>query len=266
MQVLWQRVAGADARRPDDGGALDLLTVLEPNRMLVDRDDRSPELNLDSRRLQSTSGVLTGARRKGGQQSRRHVDQQDAYALGIESKAVAPNRDLYRLRQSPRRFDAGRTSPDHDEGELGRGLLALATHLGLFENREKTIAKSSSVGQRVERQRELRRTGDPEERSARAGGDDEVVVGNLRIVAERDKVSRLVDAADPPVSESHVRGVTEDRANRKRHVGRFESRGRHLVEQRLKRVEVVLVVDRDAHVAPGQALRACDAAKAAAKD
>ena len=93
-----------------------------------------------------------------------------------------------------------------------------------------------------------------------------MVVVDLGTVAERDPIARLVDAAHEGVSESHVRGVSEDRADREGHVGRLESGRRDLVEQRLERVEVVLVDDGDPDVLVGQDLGGCDPRKTPTDD
>ena len=93
-----------------------------------------------------------------------------------------------------------------------------------------------------------------------------MVVGDLRTVTEDHDVAALIDAAHAAVAETNVLGVAEDRADGKGDVGRFESGRRHLVEQRLKRVEVVLVDDGHAHVATGQTLGGGDPGEPSPKD
>ena len=58
-----------------------------------------------------------------------------------------------------------------------------------------------------------------------------------------------VDRARPAVVERHLGVAAEDRPHRERDVGGVEARGRHLVQQRLERVEVLGVDDR--HVGTG---------------
>ena len=137
----------------------------------------------------------------------------------------------------------------------------LAADLGLFEHREQPIPEASSVGQGVERHGELRRAGNAEEGGGRPGRDHQVVVVNLRTVTERDEISCLIDAAHATVTKSHVRGVAENRANRKGHVGRLKTGRRHLIQQWQERVEVVLVDNGDPNVLMGQALGSGDAAE-----
>ena len=86
--------------------------------MLVDTHDRSTELDFDAARFELSLRVVAGALGKGRQETRCHVDQHDANPLGGETKAVALNGDLNQLGQRARGLDAGRSSPDHDEGEL----------------------------------------------------------------------------------------------------------------------------------------------------
>ena len=60
--------------------------------------------------------------------------------------------------------------------------------------------------------------------------------------------------------------MAEDRANREGDVGRFESGRRHLVQQWLERMEVVLVDDGHAHVATGQTLGGGDPGEPSPED
>jgi len=83
---VGQRVAGADAGRPNDRRAFDPLAVTEVDRMLVDTHDRSTELDFDAARFELSLRVVAGALGKGRQETRCHVDQHDANPLGVETK------------------------------------------------------------------------------------------------------------------------------------------------------------------------------------
>jgi hypothetical protein len=68
------------------------------------------------------------------------------------------------------------------------------------------------------------------------------------------------------VTESHVLGVTEYRADGKGHVGRFQSGRRYLIEERHERMKIVLVDDRDSDVSIGQSLGDRDASESPTND
>jgi hypothetical protein len=93
-----------------------------------------------------------------------------------------------------------------------------------------------------------------------------VVEGDLGVVVEDNDAARVIDFANATMAETDVVGVAEDRADGVGHVGRFESRRRHLVQQGQERVEVVLVHDGDANVLVDQSPRGGDARESSADD
>ena len=88
-------------------------------------------------------------------------------------------------------------------------------------------------------------TGYPEEFSRGPGRDDQLVVAEYRPVLEHDAPLVEVHLSHLPVTERHVFALPEDRAHRICDVRYVETRGGQLVEQRLERVEIVPVDDRD---------------------
>jgi hypothetical protein len=187
-RCLGQRVTGTDAGRPDDGGALDPLAVVESDGVLFDLDDRSPELDLDARRFESSSRVGARALGKARQQARRDVDQDDADPGGVESEAVTPNGDLINSVNAPEVSTPVGPPPTttnvRSTASLARSLRTSASS----STESSRLRRSSSVGQRIERHREPRGTLHTEECGRRARGDHEVVVADLRRVRERDQV------------------------------------------------------------------------------
>src|SRR5664280_2230007 len=118
------------------------------------------------------------------------------------------------------------------------------------------------VGQRIERQCELLGTGHGEVCRNRARRHHEVVEGNLRAIIDDDDPSRVVNGTYATVTKANVSGGAENRSNWVGDVGRLEARGRHLVQERLKRVEVVLVDNRDANILITEAFGSRDSREA----
>jgi hypothetical protein len=77
----------------------------------------------------------------------------------------------------------------------------------------------------------------------RAGGDDEVVVGDL-VAVEAHRAVREVDGGDFAEDHRDV-GTAHDAADRRGDVARVEHRRRHLVEERLEDVVVTPIDQRD---------------------
>jgi len=107
---VGQRVAGADAGRPNDR-AHSPLAVTEVDRMLVDTHDRSTELDFDAARFELSLRVVAGALGKGRQETRCMSTNTTRIRSGRD-EAVALNGDLNQLGQRARGLDAGRSSPD----------------------------------------------------------------------------------------------------------------------------------------------------------
>ena len=78
-----------------------------------------------------------------------------------------------------------------------------------------------------------------------AGGQHEVVEGQVGLPVDVQRRAVPVDAGDSALPEAHVALAVEQAPHDVGHVGRAQAGGGHLVQQRLEGVEVVLVDERD---------------------
>ena len=106
---------------------------------------------------------------------------------------------------------------------------------------------------------------DSEEVDLRAEREDEVVVGRRLQLAERHLARVEVDRGDLVLVDAHVVLLVEEVADRMADRRLLEETRRHLVEQRLEGVVVVLVDDHDVGVALLQLLGRADPGEAAAE-
>ncbi len=79
-------------------------------------------------------------------------------------------------------------------------------------------------------------------------------------------MASVVDLANLRVTEPDVAGLAEDGADGISDLGGFEHCGRHLVQERQERVEIVLVDDRDSHVFVRETAGSRDAGETTADD
>ena len=105
---------------------------------------------------------------------------------------------------------------------------------------------------------------DPERVADRAGGDDQGVVLDGRAVVGVHQPAGDVDVVDASHAHHQVALPTEDAPHCVSDVVGVQARGGHLVEQRLKRVEVVRVDQRDVDRCAPQPAHRVQAAEAGA--
>jgi len=80
----------------------------------------------------------------------------------------------------------------------------------------------------------------------RPGGDDQVVVGNLRVGGFHDAAGQI-ESSDFGHEDRNIFARAKNGADRGGDFSGRESGGSHLVEKRLERVEILAVDDRDMH-------------------
>jgi hypothetical protein len=107
---------------------------------------------------------------------------------------------------------------------------------------------------------------DPEEIDARAERHDEVVVLGRGHLGELHLPSGEVQLLDPGLVDGDVRLLVEEIADRMSYGGRLEQVGRHLVQQRLERVVIVLVDEDDVRIDVSQCSRRADPCEPSAED
>ena len=99
----------------------------------------------------------------------------------------------------------------------------------------------------------------------RAGGDDQIVVGQLEAV-HLDDASLQIEAQHFAQQDFDVGVLGEDVANGRGDLSRRNTGSRHLVQQRLEGVMILAIEQRDLHRQTRQRLSSLQAAKAAADD
>ena len=97
VDAARERSAGGDARRPDDSRRFQSLAVGESNRVRLDFNHRTAELNVDALLLELALRVGARGLGKRGQQLRREIDESHADLRGVQSKAVALDHDVDEL-------------------------------------------------------------------------------------------------------------------------------------------------------------------------
>ncbi len=238
---LDQRI-GLHASRPHCRVRADALAGVELD--VVSRDAphvRSIE-DVDTTRHERVVSVLLRGRRERGQQLLFALDDPHRHAVEIQVGEVLAQDGVDQFGQRSRGLDTGRAAADDRERQHavfhGRRI-----DLGCLEAPEDVVSQPHRVSQVVEGQRVVGRTLDAEEVGGCARSHHQVVVAE-QLLALDDHVSCLgVDPADTPVAEPNVIDAVEQPAHRMGDVGGVQACGRHLVEKRLERVEVVPVDD-----------------------
>jgi hypothetical protein len=191
------------------------------------------------------------------------VDQDDAGQRPVEAEAVTHHRHVEQFHNGARDLDAGRPATDHDERERAvRGMGSFPVRL--LQAEQDVVTKMAGVIDRVEGMGVARRTQHPEEIDDSARGDDQRVEGNvvgavitggvvgLAGAGETDGPLLEIDPGHLAQAKMEVGGAADTGPNRIGHVGGVETSRRHLVEQRLERVVVVLINQRDVNGNPRQ--------------
>ena len=128
------------------------------------------------------------------------------------------------------------------------------------------VLQADRIGERVQRKRVFGRALDAEEVHLGAESEDEVVVGQRLELAETDLARVEIDRRDRVLVNARVRLLVNEVANRVADRRLLEQPRRHLVQERLERVVVVLVDEDDVDIALLELLHGADAREAAADD
>jgi hypothetical protein len=160
-----------------------------------------------------------------------------------------PDDEVDELRERTGELDAGGTAPGDHEAQrpvVGRARSGRRDRR-LLEALQHRVAQQGRLGERLQSERMLGDSGHTEVLGDRTRCDHEMVVGDLRRVTEPHGMTGRVDGDDLTESDLDLL-ASQDRAQRDADVLRLQSRGRDLVEQRLERVMVPTVDQRDARV------------------
>ena len=105
----------------------------------------------------------------------------------------------------------------------------------------------------------------PEKVSRRARSQNQIIVMNFAVICD-DNVALLVNALRLRHEQIDVGAVAEKGTNRVSYLARLQNGSRHLIQKRLKQMEVVAVNQSHFDVFFGEKLTDFDAAEAAAND
>ena len=172
------------------------------------------------------------------------LDERDARFGGVDLAEVVLKTVVGDLRQRAGELHAGRPAADDREVEQRAADFRIVFGLCLLERRIDATADISGVFDRFEARRVLGPFIAAKVAVARPGGDDEIIVMNVAL--------RRVDALQVEIEADHlgehhlaVRVAREDPTERRRDVRRRQTAGCHLVEERLKEMEVAPIDKHD---------------------
>ena len=159
------------------------------------------------------------------------------------------------LRERPRQLDSCRAAADQHE----RQQLALPRGIGLalgpLEGKQDPPADVERVLERLQSWRMGRPLGVAEVGVARAGADDQEVVGERRPVGQVDDAAFDVDARRLSQNDALVGRAAQDPPDRRGDVPGRQRRCRDLVQERLEQVVIAPVQHGDADVLAAKRLR-----------
>jgi hypothetical protein len=169
------------------------------------------------------------------------------------------------LRERARGLDPGWAAADDDDVQ-GAVLDQRRFAIGRFPGLQDMVLQADRVGERVQRKGMFLRSLDTEEVDLGAEPEDEVVVGQGLELTETDLARVEIDRRDRVLVNARVRLLVDEVANRVADCRLLDQPRRHLVQERLEGVVIVLVDEDDLDVALLELLRGADAREAAADD
>ena len=162
-----------------------------------------------------------------------------------------------------RHLDAGRAATDHREGHQAAALLGIVLIFRTLERHQDAATQIGRVIERFQAGRVECPIVSAEIGVARTGREHEIIELHTASVGH-DFPALEIDAGDFGQHHSGVALAAENVANGRRDIGRRKTRGRHLVEQRLKHMMIVAIDERDVERLTGEALGGRQSAEAAA--
>ena len=169
------------------------------------------------------------------------------------------------FRERTGQLHAGGACPDDEEREPFHLLGRIGRSLGALERRENARPDAKGVLQRLQAGRVWRPLIVTEVRMRASRRDDQEVVGTGDSI---DVDGLALDVYPPRLAEEHGRVAlaAQNVPQRGGDGGRGEACGRHLVEQRLKRMVIVAIDQQDVHRCGAEGVRGGEPAEAAADD
>ena len=242
------KIHRANARRPDHRLGRNLRAALELEHVAVVIDNLSVEHHVDALAFEHADGFLLQILRHHRQHVPRRLDQHHAHIAEVEIMKFFLLH-FNQLGDRARLFDARRSAAHHHERQyffaLGRrNFIRFARALELMQhviaNRERLLNRFHSVGVRLN-------IFHPEEIRRRARRQDQIIVRNLAVIGQHH-VARLINALRLRHEQLHIFIVAEERADRISDLVGREHRRRHLIQKRLKQMEIMTVNQSDVDV------------------
>src|SRR6185295_2326129 len=227
-------------------------------------DDRSGPY-FDTELCQRRARGVTQRVRKRREQIRTAFEKDDARGFGMDVAEIVTQRLSRDLGKRTRELDAGGSAADDDEREQPALRDRIALPFRGLERQQHPPSHLERIVQRLETRCARLPLRVAEVRVRRAGGDDQIVVGERSMIGD-DRLRRRIDRADIGQQHLDVPLVAQDPADRRRDVSRGQRRRRHLIEQRLKDMVVVSIEQRDLDRSIRQSSRRVEPAKPAAYD
>jgi len=248
-----------DAGCPDERVRGQDLTTLEVHAAGTGPVDRLAQTHVDAALTQRVERRPLRLLGEAVEKIVGRLDEHDASAAHVEVVEVAVEH-LEELYEGPRQLDSGRPTADDREGEGGL-VEVVRLRCGALELGEHVAAQRCGVLDGLHRQGVFLDARDAEPAGLRAGGDDQVVVGQRRPRVHVHETSVEVDFLDGCPPEVDILVVLEDAPHGQGDVGGTQTGSRHLIQQRLEHVVVPLVDDGDVDRQVGQAGAGADAAE-----
>ena len=232
----------------------------------IDRRHAGAEAHFHAQTLELLARLLAQTLGHCLKNARAALDQQDFGAGRIDPAKLAFQRVMGDFCQRAGHFDAGRAAADHDEGQKCTLAHRIGLFFGLLEGHQHMAADLERIGQRLQSRRELGPLVVAEVAVRRTRRHDQVVVAEAKTVRKHGFLRCGKNLDDFTEKRGDVALFAEEKPGRRRNGRCGESRGRHLVEQRLKEMVVGFLDDRDVDVGISQMPGSFQAAEAAADD
>ena len=177
-------------------------------------------------------------------------DEEYSHILWVDLGVVGEKDSTGQLGISARHLDSGRSTADHGDGRR-REIHVLTAGDGVggaVELGEDVLSKHVGVGGAFESEPMLGNTIDAKVCRHASEGQYQRVVGEAGGVVENDSLSVEIDIDHATLERSHRGDSSGNSTGWVAHVSSVEASGRNLVQQRLKRVVVPCIDERDCEI------------------
>ena len=259
---------GPHASGPADGGGLQAplpLLAAQPHLPGGDVLHPRPEQQLHPR-LVEVSASRGGKR---GRHRRQHpihqVDEDHAAVLGAELLEIAAHGPLHQLDQRAGQLTAGGSGADHHRALQKATPLGIAGLLRFLQGHQQPAADFIGVLENFHRGRQ-RSPFLPTEVAAAGTARQEQLVVAIALLVEDDLAGLRIDVHHLTQKDLHIGRLAHHLPERRGHVGFRYQAGGHLIEQRLKKVEIAFVDQGDPHRLPAESMGRPQPGKSPADD